>query len=90
VTTTSPVAPATSRGRPDQRSPGRPHPRRGSGAREGRAAWVLAIPFCLLFLAFTAWPVIQSLFMSFTDTRSKDLRNPFGVDVVGWTTKPAP
>jgi len=44
---------------------------------------VLAIPFCLLFLAFTAWPVIQSLFMSFTDTRSKDLRNPFSVNIVG-------
>ncbi len=44
---------------------------------------MLAIPFCLLFLAFTAWPVIQSLFMSFTDTRSKDLRNPFSVNIVG-------
>jgi multiple sugar transport system permease protein len=44
---------------------------------------VLALPFCLLFLVFTAWPVIQSLFMSFTDTRSRDLRNPFDVNVVG-------
>jgi len=43
------------------------------GRSQGRAAWVLAIPFCLLFLAFTAWPVLQSLFMSFTDTKSKDL-----------------
>ncbi len=51
--------------------------------REGRAAWTLALPFCLLFLVFTAWPVIQSLFMSFTDTRSRDLRSPFAVDVVG-------
>jgi multiple sugar transport system permease protein len=44
---------------------------------------VLALPFCLLFLTFTAWPVLQSLFMSFTDTRSRDLRHPFAVNVVG-------
>ena len=53
-----------------------------SGRREaggGAGAWILAIPFCLLFLAFTAWPVIQSLFMSFTDTKARDLRNPFAV-----------
>lgn len=50
---------------------------------EGRAAWVLALPFCLLFLTFTVWPVIQSLFMSFTDTRSRDLRTPFDVNVTG-------
>lgn len=64
-----------------------PSPRRGGAGgkaiREGRAAWLLALPFCLLFLVFTAWPLIQSLFMSFTDTRSKDLRSPFAVDVVG-------
>ncbi|MGO4343255.1 carbohydrate ABC transporter permease [Pedococcus sp. 2YAF34] len=65
-----------------------PSPRRGgatgrSGPRQGLAAWVLALPFCLLFLVFTAWPVLQSLFMSFTDTRSRDLRTPFAVDVVG-------
>lgn len=61
--------------------------RQGAGTarrREGRAAWVLAIPFCLLFLAFTAWPVIQSLFMSFTDTKARDLRNPFAVNVIGF------
>ena len=52
--------------------------------REGRAAWILALPFCVLFLAFTAWPVIQSLFMSFTDTKARDLRTPFAVDVIGF------
>src|SRR5690242_1093052 len=51
--------------------------------REGRAAWLLALPFCLLFLLFTAWPVLQSLFMSFTDTKSRDLRDPFNVNVIG-------
>src|SRR6476620_9982361 len=65
-----------------------PSPRRGGAGgralREGRAAWTLALPFCLLFLVFTAWPVIQSLFMSFTDTKSRDLRSPFSVNVVGF------
>jgi multiple sugar transport system permease protein len=45
---------------------------------------MLALPFCLLFLVFTAWPVAQSLFMSFTDTKSRDLRTPFSVDLVGF------
>jgi multiple sugar transport system permease protein len=48
-----------------------------------RAAWALILPFCLLFLTFTAWPVVQSLFMSFTDTRNRDLRTPFAVEFVG-------
>jgi multiple sugar transport system permease protein len=65
-----------------------PSPRRGGSGgraiREGRAAWILALPFCLLFLVFTAWPLVQSLFMSFTDTRSRDLRKPFAVDVIGF------
>jgi multiple sugar transport system permease protein len=55
--------------------------RRRLGA--GGAAWILAAPFCLLFAAFTVWPVLQSLFMSFTDTRQRDLRTPFAVDIVG-------
>ncbi|MFD4673403.1 carbohydrate ABC transporter permease [Lentzea sp. NPDC058450] len=48
-----------------------------------RAAWFLILPFCLLFAVFTAWPVVQSLFMSFTDTRNRDLRTPFAVEFVG-------
>ncbi len=54
------------------------------GLREGRAAWILALPFLLLFLVFTVWPVFQSLFMSFTDTKAKDLRDPFSVDFIGF------
>jgi multiple sugar transport system permease protein len=50
---------------------------------EGRAAWILAIPFTLLFAAFTVWPVVQSLFMSFTDTKQRDLRTPFSVNFIG-------
>ncbi|OFE19078.1 sugar ABC transporter permease [Humibacillus sp. DSM 29435] len=44
---------------------------------------MLAVPFCVLFLTFTAWPVVQSLFMSFTDTKARDLRNPFNVNIIG-------
>src|SRR6478752_1226485 len=70
-----------------QPAPGGPVPptrrRVGSRLREGRAAWVLALPFLLIFLVFTVWPVLQSLFMSFTDTKAKDLRTPFSVDIVG-------
>ena len=73
---------AAERGTAERVPPSR-KPRRSGGLREGRAAWVLALPFCLLFLVFTVWPVAQSLFMSFTDTRAKDLRSPFAVDVIG-------
>jgi multiple sugar transport system permease protein len=47
------------------------------------AAWVLAVPFVVLFLVFTAGPVLASLGMSFTDMRSTDVRHPFGVNFVG-------
>jgi multiple sugar transport system permease protein len=58
---------------------GRPVGRR----REERAAWMLALPFLLLFLVFTAWPVVQSMFMSVTDTKARDLQTPFAVDFIG-------
>ncbi|MEO6019743.1 MAG: sugar ABC transporter permease [Knoellia sp.] len=61
--------------------PERRRPRRR--LQEGSAAWMFALPFCLLFLVFTVWPVLQSLFMSITDTRAKDLRTPFSVDIIG-------
>jgi multiple sugar transport system permease protein len=47
------------------------------------AAWVLAAPFMLLFLVFTAGPVLASLGMSFTDIRSTDMRTPFAVGFIG-------
>ena len=47
------------------------------------AAWMLAIPFTLLFLAFTLGPVLASFGMSFTDMRRADIRTPFGVNFVG-------
>lgn len=76
-------APRGTAGRTGRSSPGGPEKSTGTGLKQGRAAWVLALPFCLLFLVFTAWPVIQSLFMSLTDTTSRDLRTPFAVNVIG-------
>jgi len=62
-------------------------PRSRSGkignASEARAGLILAIPFLLLFGVFTLWPVLQSMFMSFTDTRVTDIRTPFSVNFVG-------
>ncbi len=69
------LAPSSSPASPARTGKGRPG--------EGRAAWILAVPFTLLFLAFTVWPVVQSLFMSFTDTKQKDLRTPFAVNFTG-------
>lgn len=78
TTTTAPPAPVG-----ESTAPGGGRRTRAAARREGRAAWILALPFSLLFLAFTTWPVLQSLFMSVTDTRSRDLRTPFAVDVTG-------
>ncbi|MEZ5087377.1 MAG: sugar ABC transporter permease [Tessaracoccus sp.] len=70
------------------RSAGTSKKRRPSGApsakMEERAGWLLTLPFLLLFLVFTAWPVLQSVFFSFTDIRNRDLRTPFAVNFVGF------
>jgi multiple sugar transport system permease protein len=81
MATTTEVTPVGGKGStsPTPRQGRRP----GRANRQGVAAWSLALPFCLLFLVFTAWPVFQSLFMSFTDTKSRDLRTPFSVNVIG-------
>ncbi|MDR7252637.1 multiple sugar transport system permease protein [Nocardioides sp. BE266] len=47
------------------------------------AAWMLALPFVLLFVVFSLGPVLASLGMSFTDMRRTDIRNPFAVEPVG-------
>ncbi|KRD44116.1 sugar ABC transporter permease [Cellulomonas sp. Root930] len=52
--------------------------------RRSIAAWGMAAPFVLFFLVFTAWPVVSSLFMSVTDIKSRDLQNPFAVNLVGF------
>jgi multiple sugar transport system permease protein len=47
------------------------------------AAWLLALPFVLLFVVFSLGPVLASLGMSFTDMKRLDIRNPFAVEFVG-------
>jgi multiple sugar transport system permease protein len=51
--------------------------------QQARAAWILAAPFLLLFLVFTAGPVLASLGMSFTDIKRTDIRTPFAVGFIG-------
>ncbi len=82
----STVAPARSSGAstpPSARRGKGPERLSRSASRQSRAAWVLALPFLLLFTVFTAWPVISSLYMSFTDIKSRDLRSPFAVGFIG-------
>src|SRR5665811_894593 len=57
--------------------------RKGGSALQSRAAWILALPFMLLFSVFTAGPVISSLYFSVTDIKARDLRSPFDVSFVG-------
>ncbi|MDT0184261.1 sugar ABC transporter permease [Microbacterium sp. ARD31] len=72
--------------------PGPPRaPERGTPSRhvdptrrqQAVAAWVLALPFVVLFVVFSLGPVLASLGMSFTDMRRTDIRDPFAVDPVG-------
>lgn len=53
-------------------------------AAQTRAAWLFLSPFAILFVLLTLLPVIVALTMSFTDVRATDLRDPFGVDFVGF------
>lgn len=68
---------------PGPREPGTPRRGLGRRARAGIVGWGFALPFVLLFAAFTAGPVLMSLLMSFTDMRSADLRTPWAVNPVG-------
>jgi multiple sugar transport system permease protein len=54
------------------------------GRRHNLVAWAFLAPFGVVFVLFTALPVVISLATSFTDMRSTDLRTPFQVDVVGF------
>ncbi|MGI8948309.1 MAG: carbohydrate ABC transporter permease [Ornithinimicrobium sp.] len=83
ATTTRPSRPSSSSAGSDRQDTASRR-RSTSRRREERAAWILVLPFALLFLTFTAWPVIQSVFMSFTDTGARDLRSPFAVNFVGF------
>ena len=65
------------------RTRGRRAARTTIARREHVAGWGFAFPFLLLFVVFMAGPVLASFAMSFTDLRSADLRDPFGVNPVG-------
>lgn len=52
--------------------------------RKALTAWTFVVPFTAMIVVFVAGPVLASLAMSFTDLRSADLRNPLGVNVVGF------
>src|SRR5215218_1518599 len=72
--------------RQQPRSGGGPSPTRHvdpTRRQQAIAAWALALPFVVLFLAFTLGPVLASLGMSLTDMRRVDIRTPFGVNFVG-------
>ncbi|WP_218010873.1 carbohydrate ABC transporter permease [Herbidospora mongoliensis] len=51
--------------------------------RQGVIAWAFALPFVLLFGAFTFIPLVSSFGMSFTDFHSSDVQTPFAIDFVG-------
>ncbi len=57
--------------------------RSSRSAAEARAGIALSVPFLVLFGVFTAWPLAQSLFMSFTDMTIRDMQTPFSVNPVG-------
>ncbi|MER6530204.1 sugar ABC transporter permease [Streptomyces sp. NPDC001508] len=61
-----------------------PRLRRAAQGRQSRAAWTLAAPFLVLFLAFMLLPVVWSMLMSLTDTQSADLRTPLNVSFIGF------
>ncbi|MGP3986892.1 carbohydrate ABC transporter permease [Streptomyces sp. 3N207] len=58
--------------------------RRTARGRQTRAAWTLAAPFLALFASFMLLPVVWSLLMSMTDTKSADLRTPLNVSFTGF------
>jgi multiple sugar transport system permease protein len=66
------------------RAPARPEPVTAPRARRKKwTGWAFAAPFVVLFLVFSALPVVASLVMSVTDLRSTDLRNPLAVNFIG-------
>ncbi|MFI2432927.1 carbohydrate ABC transporter permease [Streptomyces sp. NPDC018693] len=72
---------------PERSADRRRSARRGAArGRQARAAWLLATPFLALFATFMLLPVVWSLLMSLTDTKSADLRTPLNVSFTGLDT----
>jgi multiple sugar transport system permease protein len=62
-----------------------PSPRaRRKRRRHALVGWSFALPFVLLFVLFLAGPILVALVTSFTDLRVTDIRNPLGVNFVGF------
>ena len=85
LTAKSELTRETSGGRrePKPTRPPRPGRRPAWRRRQAAVAWLLALPFTALFLAFMIGPVAASLALSLTDMTSRDLRSPLAVDFVG-------
>jgi multiple sugar transport system permease protein len=67
------------------------HPGRPDRARKRQQArrrfligWSFSAPYTVLFIVFSAVPVVASLVLSLTDLRSTDLRNPLAVNFIGF------
>lgn len=75
------LAPAAAAGA--RRPGGRGRGPAGTRRRTALVAWAFALPFVASFAIFMLFPVIASLFMSFTDFRNSDIRDPFNVNAVG-------
>ena len=52
--------------------------------RQTMVAWLFAAPFVLVFGFFMLMPLLASFGMSFTDFTARDVRNPLGVNFVGF------
>ena len=57
---------------------------RSAGWKRDLTGWAFALPFVLIFAVFLAGPVVASMLLSFTNFGLRDLRNPLGVDVIGF------
>jgi multiple sugar transport system permease protein len=77
----TPLTPATSATSASSGASLRRRPR--GGWRQSAVGWTFMAPFAVVFLLFTAIPIVASLVTSLTDMHSNDLRTPFAVDFVG-------
>lgn len=58
---------------------------RAQRRRLNMLGWGFSGPFVVIFCLFSLLPLISSIYMSFTDITSRDLRTPFNVNFVGLT-----
>ncbi len=56
----------------------------GGTRGEAVTGWLFVTPFLIIFTLFSLIPTVLALTTSWTDMTAKDLRNPLGVNVVGF------